>query len=101
MKRIGVHEAQPGQVVVQAVFGSAGLALLRPGSVLTADMISRLSNYGVATLSIEDDGAEVRPIEERLRDLDARFAGHEQDTLMRRLKEVIAAQMREGAGSGA
>ena len=93
MKRIGVHDAQPGQVVVQAVFGSAGVALLRPGTVLTADMISRLSNYGVSTLSIEDDGAE--------RELDARFAGHEQDTLMRRLKEVITAQMREGAGSGA
>ena len=101
MKRIGVHDAQPGQVVVQAVFGSAGVALLRPGTVLTADMISRLSNCGVSSISIEDDGAAARPLDERLRELDARFAGHEQDTLMRRLKEVITAQMREGADSGA
>lgn len=97
MPRILLSNAQPGQVLAKAVTTSAGVVMVQAGSRLTPAIIERLANFGVDTVVVADEGAaagaDLLPLEEQARAIEARFAGHEQDEWMMTLKQIVVAQL--------
>lgn len=89
MRQISVEEAQAGDIVAEPVQDENGRVLLPVGAKLSPAVLSRLKGWGVVNLSVEgDDGEAGKSAEEFLGELDHRFAGHEGDVLMMRIKEV-------------
>jgi len=89
MRQISVEEAQVGDIVADPVQDENGRVLLPAGAKLSPAVLSRLKGWGVVNLSIEGDDGEVgKSTEDFLGELDHRFAGHESDALMMRIKEV-------------
>ena len=97
MPRILLSKAQPGQVLTRPVTTSAGVVMVQAGSALTPALIERLTNFGVDTVVVGDDAAQAagdtRPMEERVREVEARFLGHDQDDWMMTLKQIVIAQL--------
>lgn len=97
MPRILLSKAQPGQVLTRPVTTSAGVVMVQAGSPLTPALIERLTNFGVDTVVVGDDaaqaGGDTRSMEERVREVEARFLGHDQDDWMMTLKQIVIAQL--------
>lgn len=76
--------------------------MVQTGSQLTPAILERLANFGVDTVVVRADdstaGDDGRSVEERLREVEARFAGHEQDEWMMALKQIVIAQLARGEG---
>ncbi|MGY8825041.1 MAG: hypothetical protein ACKVJG_14085 [Candidatus Latescibacterota bacterium] len=92
MREISVEEAQAGDIVAAPVQDENGRVLLPAGAKLSPAVLSRLKGWGVVNLSIEgdegDEGEMGKSTEDFLGELEHRFAGHEGDALMMRIKEV-------------
>jgi hypothetical protein len=105
MLRILLSKAQPGQVLARPVTTSAGVVMVQAGSRLTPALIERLTNFGIDTIVVTGDAspasADARPMEERIREIDARFAGHEQDDWMMTVKQIVIAQLARDEASDA
>lgn len=97
MKKLSITETEPGMVVARPVATSNGMVMVQPGAVLTAEIVSRLSNLGVDVIWVEGTSADAKPLEAQLAELDHRFAGHEGDPLMMELKDVVASCISQGA----
>jgi hypothetical protein len=70
------------------------MVMVQPGTELTAAIIDRLRNLGIDSVAVEGEAdGEVKPLEVSLAELDARFAGHEQDPWMMALKAIVARQL--------
>jgi hypothetical protein len=103
MPKIPLSKVQPGQRIARAVVNANGVVMVQPGTELTSTMIERLRSVGVdAVVVASGDGSTEpsKPVEERLRELDARFAGHENDPVMMQIKDVIARQLKGRHESG-
>jgi len=96
MLRVPISEVQPGQKLARAITSAGGVVMVQPGTELTPPLIERLRTLGIDSVMIAGD-PEAPPdgpsLEERLRELDARFAGHEQDPWMMQLKDIVARQL--------
>jgi hypothetical protein len=97
MKKLSITEVEAGQVVARPVATSGGQVMIQPGAELTSEIISRLSNLGVDTIWVEGVAEDAKPVEALLADLDRRFKGHEDDSLMLALKAVVADCILQGA----
>jgi hypothetical protein len=101
MPRISISSAQPGQRVAQAITNASGVTMVQAGAELTAGLIERLKSLGIATLVVAGAaGGSDRPLDVLLRELDARFAGHELDPWMMALKQIVKRQLEEAASPG-
>jgi hypothetical protein len=103
MRRVPIADVQPGQKLARAITNASGVVMVQPGSELTSSLIERLQSIGVDSVVIaanpEERGAGPS-LEERVRELDARFAGHEQDDWMMGLKDIVARQLGAGRDAG-
>jgi len=98
MPRVLLSQAKPGQRVVRPITNASGVVMVQPGTELTAHLIERLQSWGIDSVSVAAEGAAREiSVERALADLDARFAGHEQDTWMMQLKAIVALQIQKGA----
>jgi hypothetical protein len=97
MKKVPLSDVAPGGIVARPVVTSGGVVLVQPGTVLTAEILSRLADLRVETVCLEGVSEDARPVEQLLQELDRRFAGHEQDELMMALKALVAARVAPGA----
>jgi hypothetical protein len=101
MPRIPIGEAQPGQKLVRPAVTRTGMVMVQPGTELTEAIIQRLQNLGIDSISVEGRVAgDAKPLDEALRELDERFAGHEQHAWMMQLKAIVARQLRDNASAG-
>jgi len=105
MLRVPISEVQPGQKLARAITSGGGVVMVQPGTELTPALIDRLRTLGIDSVVVAGDPgapADGPSLEERLRVLDARFAGHEQDRWMMQLKDIVARQFgARGDGSHA
>lgn len=94
MRRIPVGEAQVGDRIAEAIYSENGRVLLPVGARLSEAVLSRLSGWGVDRIAV--DGEEM-PSDERTRilleALGHRFAGHEEDPLMMRIKDAARSHL--------
>jgi hypothetical protein len=98
--QISIDRARAGQTIARAVSNASGVILVQPGTALTSSLIDRLAGFGVTQLHVQDgESSAARPPEERVAEVRARFAGHEQDALMMELLDIVVGQI--GGSSGA
>jgi hypothetical protein len=96
MRRLRISEVLPGQKLARAITNASGVVMVQPGAELTPALIERLEALGIDSVLVAGDpeGLAAGPsVDERLRELDARFAGHEQDDWMMQLKDIVARQL--------
>ena len=89
MRHIPVGEAQVGDRIAEAIYNENGRVLLPVGACLSEAVLSRLNGWGVDRITVQ---GEEDPSGERtnsmLDALEHRFAGHEEDPLMMRIKDA-------------
>ncbi len=99
MQKIPLNLAKPGMRLAKAVLNEKGLVLCGEGVELNDALISRLSNLNINKITVEghpvDTGAEEKPLEEQLKDLEKRFEKVKSDPLMKKIKDMIERQIRE------
>lgn len=65
MKNLPIKELEPGMVIAEPVFTSRGQLVMEEDTVLTAELISRLSFYSIYNAPIKDNGeAATEPLSE-------------------------------------
>jgi hypothetical protein len=100
MLHIALSAARPGQRVARAIVSHAGVVLMQAGAELTGAIIDRLRSLGVDAIYVTDAGPETaKSLVERVREVEERFAGHEDDRWMMALKAIVLRQIEpDGAG---
>ena len=89
MRHIPVGEAQVGDRIAEAIYNENGRVLLPVGTRLSEAVLSRLNGWGVDRVAVQ--GQEDLSDEETsflLDVLEHRFAGHEENPLMMRIKDA-------------
>ena len=101
MPRIPLARAQRGQKLLQPVTTAAGVVMVQAGTELSSTLIERLAGLGVETLVVAADplpgSTGSASLEERVRQVEARFTGHEHDAWMMALKALVIGQLTAGA----
>lgn len=97
MPRIPLRAVKPGHRLARPITNATGVVLVQAGAELTPTLLARLESMGVDGVFVPSaDGASDRkPLEEALAEIDARFAGHDEDAWMMALREIVVAQLRE------
>jgi hypothetical protein len=99
MKKLSITEVEATQVVARPVATSGGVVMVQPGAELTAEIIGRLADLGVETVWVEGTAENSKPLDVLIAELDRRFSGHEQDSLMMALKAVVVDCISQGSRS--
>ncbi|OGW03119.1 MAG: hypothetical protein A2Z59_13580 [Nitrospinae bacterium RIFCSPLOWO2_02_39_17] len=98
MQKIPLNLAKPGMRLAKAVLNEKGLVLCGEGVELNDALISRLSNLNINKITVEghpvDTGAEEKPLDEQLQDLEKRFEKVKSDPLMKMIKSIFEKQIR-------
>ncbi|OGW01218.1 MAG: hypothetical protein A2889_08765 [Nitrospinae bacterium RIFCSPLOWO2_01_FULL_39_10] len=98
MQKIPLNLAKPGMRLAKAVLNEKGLVLCGEGVELNDALISRLSNLNINKITVEghpvDTGAEEKPLEEQIQDLEKRFEKVKSDPLMKMIKSIFEKQIR-------
>jgi hypothetical protein len=100
MQKVAIISVESGQVVARPVATPGGMVLMQPGATLTGDLIARLMDLGVDHVWLEGVGPDAKPVETLLAELEERFTGHEQDSLMMELQHVVANRIRQAGMDG-
>ena len=98
MQKIPLNLAKSGMRLAKAVLNEKGLVLCGEGIELNDALISRLSNLNINKITVEghpvDTGAEEKPLDEQLQDLEKRFEKVKSDPLMKMIKSIFEKQIR-------
>ena len=98
MQKIPLNLAKPGMRLAKAVLNEKGLVLCGEGVKLNDALISRLSNLNINKITVEghpvDTGAEEKPLEEQIQDLEKRFEKVKSEPLMKMIKSIFEKQIR-------
>ncbi|MCL4813121.1 MAG: hypothetical protein KJ061_11570, partial [Vicinamibacteraceae bacterium] len=97
MPRIPLRDVTPGQRLARPITNARGVVLVQAGTELTPSLVARLESMGVDGVFVPGPGTEdaLKPLDEALAEIDARFSGHEGDAWMMDLLELVKAQLRE------
>lgn len=96
MPKLPLARVQPGQKLARPVTTAAGVVMVQTGTALTAALIERLRAMGVEMVTVASSGSgagDARLRAEQVADVEARFAGHEQDPWMMWLKDIVLRQL--------
>ena len=96
MPKLPLARVQPGQKLSRPVTTAAGVVMVQTGTELTAALIERLRTMGVEMVTVASGGSgarDARLLAEQVAAVEARFAGHEQDPWMMRLKDIVLRQL--------
>ncbi len=104
MQKIPITQAVPGMVLAQEIKNSdnpSGMTICGKGVKLTESLISRLTQMGVQSVSVEGHPVKVEgdaTLEDMLAKLDKRFSRVEDDDLMKKVKEMYRKQIFRSMG---
>ncbi len=102
MQKVPLELVKPGMVLAKPVLNEKGMALCAEGTELNATLIERLKRMNVSSVTLKghpvDLGSPVKSTQQKIAEMQSRFAHVAGDPLMERLKAAIqAALMSEGA----
>jgi len=101
MQKIPIDLATPGMKLAKPVANDRGIVLCGPGTELTEEMITRLSNMGAKRITVEghpvDTGDAEKSLGQQTDELHARFRKVEGDPLMRKIKNIFLEGLKERA----
>jgi hypothetical protein len=104
MQKIPITQAVPGMVLAQEIKNSdnpSSMTICGKGVKLTDSLISRLTQMGVQSVSVEGHPVKEEgdaTLEEMLEKLDKRFSRVEDDDLMKKVKEIYRKQIFRSMG---
>ncbi|MBN2299373.1 MAG: hypothetical protein JXM72_12305 [Deltaproteobacteria bacterium] len=94
MQKVPIDLAAPGMILAKPVTNEKGMPLCAEGTELNANLIERLKKMNVSALVLKghpvDLGIEEKSTDEKLQEMDAKFARLEGDPIMNRLRDAIA-----------
>ena len=90
MQTISVDQAKIGDILAEPLLNGEGKVLLPKGARLSPAVVSRMQSWGITSLAVagSESGEQDGPAAERLEQLERRFAGLEDDSLMMYIKET-------------
>ncbi len=98
MQKLPISQIQPGMILAKPVLNDKGMTLCSEGTELTETLIERLRVMNITVLAVKghpvDSGGPAKSLEDRLREMSARFARVEGDPVMDRLRDAVASAMR-------
>ena len=101
MQRIPIDLATPGMKLAKPVANDRGIVLCGPGTELTEEIITRLSDMGAKRITVEghpvDTGDSEKSLGQKIDELHARFRKVEGDPLMRKIKDIFLERLKERA----
>lgn len=89
MLRIPINDLKPGMKLAQSIQNDSGMILLSKGTELTPSIIERIIEMGIGIVSIEGRKAPLKPKEEVLEEINARFKKTENERHMDLLKRLV------------
>ena len=89
MPRLPVTDLRPGHVTAAPVTSATGVVLVQPGTALTAALVLRLQALGIESVAVGAGALSPEVRAQRLAEIEARFAGHEQNAWMSALRAVV------------
>lgn len=95
MRNISLSDARPGNRITHPVVNGNGLVLVPAGTLLTDVLIGRLAGLGIGFVVVEGPSEAPRSYDDRVAELDARFAAHADAPLMQELHRIVRAQIPE------
>lgn len=99
MQKLSINDIKPGMVLAKPVMNDKGMPLCTEGTELTDKLIDRLREMNISTLTVKghpvDTGVPDKTVEEKIREMTARFARVEGDPLMDRIRDAIAGAIEE------
>ncbi len=104
MQNIPITLARPGMVLSREIKSSedpSSMTVCGKGVRLTEQLISRLEQLGIRTVTVEGHPVVVEgepTLEQMLADLDARFSRVTDDPLMMKVKELYRRQIERAMG---
>ncbi len=100
MQKIPVEKATAGMVLAKPLTRKDGVTLMGEGTVLTEQLINRLTDMDIAKLfvkgrplSIEGEGDKT--LEQRYQEVENRFSLVKDDNLSSQIKEIIRADIKQ------
>lgn len=101
-KLVRVDESAIGSTLARDVKDGEGAVVCSAGDRLSWRLVHKLRRDGIDTVHVKRKPArgENRAVDERLSELDRKFAYSENDPVMRALKDVVAEKIREKSRGG-
>ncbi len=94
MQKLSIIQATPGMVLAKAIMSDKGMPLCADGTELTEMLIERLKSMNILVITVKgrpvDTGVPDKTPEEKVGDMQARFARVKDDPLMGRIRDAIA-----------
>lgn len=95
MAKVAVANLKAGMKLLKPVVNETGMVMFGEGTVLTDQMITRLSNMNISAVFVEGGQQRTKSKEEALRELEQRFARSGENEQMRMLKKVMIEHIEE------
>lgn len=99
MQKVPITLASPGMVLAKPVMGDKGLPLCAEGTALTEKLIDRLRAMNVPSVTVRgrplESGAPVKTADQRVREIEERFARVKGDPLMDKILEAAVTAVRQ------
>ncbi|MCK5557002.1 MAG: hypothetical protein KAJ01_01400 [Candidatus Hydrogenedentes bacterium] len=99
---VRADESAIGSTVTRDVKDDKGAVVCFAGDRLSVSLLLKFKRAGISSVYVEREPSSHKrgSLDERLCELDRKFAGVETNPAMRVLKEIIAERTRENAGGG-
>ncbi|MCD6569779.1 MAG: hypothetical protein J7L53_03660 [Deltaproteobacteria bacterium] len=93
MQKVPLGLVRPGMILAKPVTNEKGFVLCAEGTELTATLIERLKRMNIAVIVLKghpvDMGGEEKTREQRIAEVQSRFANVEGDPIMDQIKDAI------------
>lgn len=92
---IPVEKLEPGMRLAKDIMNDSGMVLIGRSTVLTPELITRLNNMNIETVSIITSAQSIMPKDQAIAEIEARFKKTEGDPIMDKLKRLFEERIEE------
>lgn len=89
MAKVPVTNLKAGMKLTKPVVNDAGMVMLGEGTILTDQMINKITNMNINAVFVEGGQQRTKTKEETLREIEQRFSKSGDNEQMRLLKKIM------------
>ncbi|MFQ3574176.1 MAG: hypothetical protein SNJ53_06035 [Thermodesulfovibrionales bacterium] len=95
MAKVPVTHLKPGMKLIKPVVNDAGMVMLGEGTVLTDQMINKISNMNISAVFVDGSSQKAKSKEETIKEIEERFSKSADTEQMRLLKRLMLEHVEE------
>ncbi len=95
MAKVAIANLKAGMRLTKPVVNETGMVMFGEGTVLTDQMITKLSNMNISAVFVEGAQQRTKTKDEALREIEQRFARSGENEQMKMLKKVMIEHIEE------